>query len=115
MVQKTDTPEPPLTPSWLGSLSQIFPAPHEILTELSRLNLNMEHMGPVLEQLVGTGASLKKLTGLLEKLDPEDLKKLAGLVEKLDPKEIRSLTTALAEATETGKGMMSRLWPDGKG
>lgn len=93
-------------------LSQLgLPNPDAVLTEIQRLNNNLEQMGPSLGLLAQIPELISNLTGAVARVNPDDLHSLAEGLKKLDPQQVQELTAALKQASETGEKFAGRLWP----
>ncbi len=93
------------------SLNQIWgfltnmglPQPQSLLTELQRLNVNLERFAPLVDLLTEASPMLAQITDVLQQIHPDDIRNLTAALQKLDPDDVRNLTKALQDATAIGQ------------
>ena len=101
--------DPPAAPAlslnnlW-GFLTQVgFPQPQTLLTELQRLNLNLEQFAPLVTLLTEASPQIAQVAAVIQQFRPEDIQNLTAALQKLDPEDVRNLTQALQGATAMGE------------
>ncbi len=89
--------------TFLGEMAKL-PSPEKVMTELTRLNNNMEKM-----QLDKVLVELQRLNNNLDKLQlyPQDIRALTQAMQGI---KVNELLLALGEATPTLKKLVEKLW-----
>ena len=96
---------PPLSLNGImGFIQQLgLPQPQTLLTELHRLNLNLEQFAPLVALLTEASPQIAQVAAVIQQFRPEDIRDLTAALQNLNPEDVRNLTQALQGVAAMGE------------